>query len=143
MAEPRDITIIGTNAKFKGELTIEGTGQVFGTFEGAIEANGEIQIGETATCRATVLGDRLIVEGTVQGDLTAREKLHLTETSNVTGDITAAALVVAEGATFAGRVAVGPQAVANAKTKATVEPKTTRGEWDTDRTREWAGTSAA
>jgi cytoskeletal protein CcmA (bactofilin family) len=150
MAESRDITIIGTNAKFKGELVIEGTGQIYGQFDGNIDAKGDIQIGESAVLQATVEGDRLIVEGTVKGDLLAREKLQLTETSNVTGDITAAALVVAEGASFIGRVSVGPQAIANAqsKPKTAVEPKAGRngvgGEWNSEtNSRDWVSTHSA
>lgn len=147
MAESRDITVLGTNAKFKGELVIEGAAQIHGSFDGSLEATGEIQIGQTAALQATVQSDKIIVEGTVKGDLLARERLQLTETSNVTGDIVAAALVVAEGATFAGRVAVGPQAVASAQTKAkaAVEAKNARGgEWGGESgNRDWVSAHSA
>jgi cytoskeletal protein CcmA (bactofilin family) len=130
------ITVLGVDAKFKGELTLEGTGRINGTFEGTIRA-GEIQIGETASCHATIEGGTIIIEGVHQGDLIARDCLQLASKANVQGDVTATALAVAQGATFIGRCVVGPDALAhasrqsgaarNGELRKPVQPRT--GDW--------------
>lgn len=118
MAETYDnTTVIGPGATFKGEMTLDGPAQVLGTIEGSIQSSGQVTIGQGSACRATVEAGTIIVDGNVQGDLIARERLQLTGKADVTGDIAAAALVVAEGAAFVGHVSVGPEAVTNAQQK--------------------------
>lgn len=108
-----NLTVLGADAKFKGELTLEGVGKIHGVFEGSIRA-GELFISEGATCHANVEGNVILIEGTHQGDLVARDCLQLANKANVQGDVTATALAVAQGATFIGRCIVGPDALANA-----------------------------
>jgi cytoskeletal protein CcmA (bactofilin family) len=119
MADVREsTTIIGPEARFKGELTLTGAAKILGVFEGVIRAEGEVTVGNGALCQATVEADVVLVDGRVEGDLIARERLQLTGRANVQGDVTAAALVVAEGASFAGRVSVGPEAIASRSSEA-------------------------
>jgi cytoskeletal protein CcmA (bactofilin family) len=108
-----NVTILGADAKFKGELTLEGVGRINGAFEGTIRA-GELQIGENATTHAAIESGTIIIEGTHQGDLVARDCLQLASKANVQGDVTATSLAVAQGATFVGRCNVGPDALASA-----------------------------
>lgn len=127
MAEQRDnTTIIGPGARFKGELTLDGPAQILGTVEGSVQSTNTVTIGNGAECLATVEAATIVVDGNVQGDLIARERLQLTGKANVQGDIAAAALVVAEGAAFTGHVAVGPEAIAalSKRTANAVEVKT-------------------
>ncbi len=104
-------TVIGPGARFKGELQLEGEARIMGGFEGHITATGTIHIGTTSDCNATVEADTINVEGGVRGDLIARQRLQLSASARVEGDVNAAALIVAEGATFVGRCTVGPDAV--------------------------------
>jgi cytoskeletal protein CcmA (bactofilin family) len=115
-AQPTEsITVLGPDASFKGELTLRGAAKILGEFEGSITAAGEIHIGQQAECNATIEADTIMVDGTVHGDLIARERLQLTNKARVQGDVSAAALIVAEGASFVGRCAVGPDAVSTAR----------------------------
>lgn len=105
------ITIIGRDAKIKGELSFDASAKILGTFEGKIIAKGEVIIGETATCRATVEAGNVIIDGPLEGDVIARDRLQLTAKAKVKGDITAGSLSVVEGASFVGHCKVGPEAV--------------------------------
>ena len=105
------ITIIGRDAKVKGELSFDASAKILGTFEGKIIAKGEVVIGETATCRATVEASNVIIDGPLEGDVIARDRLQLTAKAKVKGDITAGSLSVVEGASFVGHCKVGPEAV--------------------------------
>ena len=116
------VTIIARDAKFKGELILDQAAKIFGSVEGRIVSGGEIHVAEGAICKATVEARSVIVDGVVEGDVLARERLSLTGKARVKGDITAAAIIVAEGATYTGQCKVGPQA-ARAGDDAEIEPK--------------------
>jgi cytoskeletal protein CcmA (bactofilin family) len=114
-------TIIGAGAKFKGELTLAGGAVIQGSFEGAIiaEGQGELRLAPQSQTKASVKAATVLVEGQFDGDVLATERLQLTASARVTGELCAAALIVAEGATFTGKVAVGPDAVAASTRMAT------------------------
>ncbi|MBS0186451.1 MAG: polymer-forming cytoskeletal protein [Planctomycetes bacterium] len=111
MAEEGQITVIGKDAKIKGELSFENSAKILGGFEGKITAKGEVIIGESALCRATVEAGTVIVDGPIEGDIIARDRIQLTPKAKVKGDIIAASLSVGEGASFIGHCKVGPDAV--------------------------------
>lgn len=101
------LTVLGPDTHIKGEMFFSGSAQILGTFEGRITSKGEVFIGEGAMCKASVEAARVIVEGTVEGDITAHERAELHPSACVTGDLAARALIVAEGATFTGHFRVG------------------------------------
>lgn len=107
-------TIISENTTLKGEMSFTGTAVVLGQFEGAIIADGEVQIGEGALCQAQIDAQKIIVHGRIVGDIIGRERVELHETAHVEGDITAASLSVKDGAAFFGNCRVGDAAVAEA-----------------------------
>ena len=111
--DPKEITVIGADTHIKGEMTFGSTARVLGTFEGTITAKGEVQIAEGATCRASIDAARVSVDGVVEGNVTAHEKLTLNNKAQMRGDLVAPTLIVAEGAQFNGHVSVGSDAVKN------------------------------
>lgn len=110
------MTVIGADTRIKGDMSFDGTARILGSFEGSIQAKGELQVAEGATCRATVDAGKVMVDGAVEGNLSARERVELSAKARVKGDILAARLVVAEGATFVGHCSVGADAVKSART---------------------------
>jgi len=114
-APSNELTVIGPDTRISGEMTFDKSARILGCFEGKIVAQGEVQIGPTADCRAAIDAQRVIVDGAVSGPILARERLTLTPNAKVTGDITAGALIVAEGASFVGQCQVGPHATDLAK----------------------------
>lgn len=105
-----ELTVIGADTRIKGEMFFEKSARILGHFEGKITAQGEVQIGVGANCNAAVEAEQIIVDGSVQGPLYARDRLTLTNNAQVQGDLTAGTLVVAEGASFVGHCNVGPRA---------------------------------
>ena len=105
-----EMTVIGADTTIKGEMFFEKSARILGNFEGKIAAQGEIHIGNGANCNAAVEAEKIIVDGSVQGPLFARDRLTLTANAQVQGDLTAGTLVVAEGASFVGHCNVGPHA---------------------------------
>lgn len=107
-------TVIGNDVVIKGEITVEKGLRVDGQIEGAVTTKGRVHVGKTGQLNAEVNGGSVIVEGKVRGNVTASDRVTLEATSNVSGDLTATKLVVNEGATFVGKVNVGPDAVKGA-----------------------------
>lgn len=109
-------TVIGAGARFKGELTLSGGALIQGSVEGSVTAEGpgELKFAAQSQTRASVRAATILIEGQYDGDVLATERLQLTASARVTGEVVAAALIVAEGAIFSGKVAVGPDAVATA-----------------------------
>lgn len=112
------ITVIGAGTHIKGEMTFDRTARILGSFEGRISSNGEVQIGQTANCKASIEGEVIRIDGTVDGDVVARECVHLSNTARMTGDVIASKMIVAEGASFLGHCRVGPEAVKSAEPRA-------------------------
>ncbi|TVQ30496.1 MAG: polymer-forming cytoskeletal family protein [Phycisphaeraceae bacterium] len=103
-------TVIGADTHIKGEMSFDGHARILGTFEGKISAKGELHVAEGANCKASVEAGAVQVDGSVEGDLTARDRLQLNPKARIKGDMTAAKLVVAEGASFTGHCRIGPDA---------------------------------
>lgn len=122
MAEsaPKDVTVIGKDAKFTGEMTFDTTVRVLGTFDGKLNGSGELQVAGGAMCKADVEVKSVVVDGTIEGNVFAKEKLQLNATSVVKGDVVAGKMVMAEGATLFGQCAVGAEVV---KAKGGGEPQ--------------------
>jgi len=112
MADPttQTTTVIGADTHIKGDMSFDSTARILGSFEGTISAKGELQIANGATCKATVEAGKVVVDGEVDGNLTARERVELTAKAKMKGDLVSARLVVAEGASFVGHCTVGPDA---------------------------------
>jgi cytoskeletal protein CcmA (bactofilin family) len=107
-------TVIGNDVVIKGEITVEKGLRVDGTIEGAVTTKGKVHVGKTGSLSAEVNGGSVTIEGKVKGNVTATDRVTLEATSNVFGDLNATKLVVNEGATFVGKVNVGPDAVKGA-----------------------------
>lgn len=106
-------TILGPDARFKGELSFEKGMRVMGHFEGKVNTPGRVHVAKEAKMQADVEAGGIIVEGEVQGNLSAADRIELKNTARYEGDLRANKLVVDEGAVFSGHVSVGPDSVKN------------------------------
>ncbi len=97
-----DCQITGT-IRFDGPMRIDG--KVDGEI---ITDNGELIIGETGIAKATINTKSAIVEGRVEGKITASGKVVLKKKAHLIGDLQAKTLVVEEGVVFVGRCNVKP-----------------------------------
>jgi len=100
-------TVIGPGTRVKGEISFDGPAKILGEIEGRITAPGELNIGETAICRAAVEGAVVQIDGVVEGNITAHQSLLLSPSARVSGDIVAASLTVAPGASWNGHCRIG------------------------------------
>lgn len=100
-----DVEIQGT-IKFESELIFDGK------IDGEIHSEGALVIGKNAEVRGEVKTKSVTVHGTVLGNITVTERAELKSSSQLTGDLTAARIVIEEGATFIGKSEVTPNRAA-------------------------------
>jgi cytoskeletal protein CcmA (bactofilin family) len=96
-------TLLGPNSNFKGDLNAKGTLRVDGRAEGRLDADCVI-LGESAAVKGDIQAKRIIIGGTVEGNLRAQERVEIKSKGKVLGDIFCPKLVVIEGAWFTGRI---------------------------------------
>ncbi|MFG0328837.1 MAG: polymer-forming cytoskeletal protein [Phycisphaerales bacterium] len=111
MAESQNTdTVIGPDTVIKGEMEVENRARILGRFEGSIKAKGQVEVADKAICQANINASTIQIDGGMDGNVTASERVQLNATAKLTGDIVSAKLVVAEGASINGHVRVGPDA---------------------------------
>ncbi len=100
-------TTIGPDAVFKGDLEFESGARVLGRIEGTVASKGKILIADGSECTATVTARDVSVEGVLTGNVEAGDRISVAQTGQVHGDIQAARMTMAEGATVNGYCRIG------------------------------------
>jgi len=89
----------------RGELTGNEDLTIEGKVEGKIDLmDHNLTIGSTGRIEAEINAKKVVVEGEVTGNVAANEKVELTASGRVKGDIVAPRVVIADGAQFKGMV---------------------------------------
>ncbi len=128
MAESQaSITVIGADTIIKGEMIAQTRAKILGRFEGTIEAKGSIEVADKAECLATVAAKVVQIDGLMQGNVTAGDTVQLNASAQLQGDVTAAKLVVAEGASLDGHFKIGAAATNGNASKPAASPTSSSG----------------
>jgi cytoskeletal protein CcmA (bactofilin family) len=107
-------TVIGADARFKGELSFDKGVRIEGAFDGQITSKGTLHVAEGAKVAANIEASNVKVEGECKGNLLVSEKLHLLATAKMEGDLRTNRLEINDGAIFIGNVVVGQHAASQA-----------------------------
>jgi cytoskeletal protein CcmA (bactofilin family) len=99
-------TLIGAATRIEGRMVVNKSIRLDGTIDGSIESSTDTQvtvaIGNTGLVHGDVRAHRVLVNGQVDGNIYAREKCELHETSKVKGDIHYGMLGIEHGAEILG-----------------------------------------
>jgi cytoskeletal protein CcmA (bactofilin family) len=95
-------TLINEGCKITGEITGSGNFQINGEVAGDCDISGTVQLAGSGYWLGSIRADNIIVAGHVEGDITARRKVEITNTARITGTVTGEAIAVAEGAVVEG-----------------------------------------
>jgi cytoskeletal protein CcmA (bactofilin family) len=117
MSNPYDsaterVSVLGPTLHFKGELHADEEVLIKGRIEGSITHSQRITVCPEGTVTANVRAQVIVVEGTVQGDLTAEKSVMVRETAKLRGNITAPSVSIVEGAHFTGGIDMEKRAAA-------------------------------
>jgi cytoskeletal protein CcmA (bactofilin family) len=99
------MTHIGTSVDLDGDLTCDEDVTFEGRLTGSIHVReATFVVAQVARVEASIRAARVIVHGTVQGSISAEQRIELAGTAVVTGDLRAIQVVITDGAQFNGRV---------------------------------------
>jgi cytoskeletal protein CcmA (bactofilin family) len=105
-------SVISSDVEITGTIRSTGSVRVDGKLDGELNCGGDAVIGKTATIKGNLTVNAAIIEGTIHGNVTAKDRIELKSSARVTGDIKSKRLSVEDGVTFIGRSEVNPSGAA-------------------------------
>ena len=93
---------MGEDTVFNGSLFFGGTVRIDGKFEGQVNTDDTLIIGETGHVRAEIFAGTVICMGRVEGTITAIKKVEIHSNSRVSGNIKSPGLYIELGGIFDG-----------------------------------------
>ena len=106
-ASMRSPAWLGPNIQIKGQITGNEDLHIEGKVEGPISLGGHrLTVARSAQVTSEIVAREVVVYGTVDGDLRARDRIEIKKDGRVTGDITTARILVEDGAFVKGKVEI-------------------------------------
>lgn len=101
-------SVISNEVEITGTVKSSGSVRIDGKLDGELQCTGDAIIGKSATIKGNLAVNSVTVEGTLQGNIIAKDRIEMKSTARVTGDIKAKRLSVEDGVTFIGKSEVNP-----------------------------------
>jgi cytoskeletal protein CcmA (bactofilin family) len=92
----------GQDCVFNGKMTSEGIFHLDGKVEGEIFHSGTLIIGETAIIKGKLEVNALILDGILEGEVTAKERVEIDSRGKLYGTILTPIFVIQDGGVFQG-----------------------------------------
>jgi cytoskeletal protein CcmA (bactofilin family) len=96
-------TILSPDIDFSGTLNFEKPFLIRGRLSGEINAKGLLVIDEEAVVEANISAPKVVIKGSVKGNVTASDKVEVTITGKLIGNVTAPEIFMETGCVFNGR----------------------------------------
>jgi cytoskeletal protein CcmA (bactofilin family) len=106
-------TILSQDIDFSGVLNFEKPFLIRGKVSGEIKANGLLVIDEEAVVNADITSSRVVIRGFVKGNITATEKVEITLTGKLEGDVKVPEISMEAGCVFNGRCTMTEKSAAS------------------------------
>jgi cytoskeletal protein CcmA (bactofilin family) len=108
MANKNDTTncVIGEGSIFEGRFYVNGSILIEGKFQGDIKTDDQLIVGPTGKVKTDIIARRVIVAGTLIGNILASEEVSLLHTGKVLGNIATPKLTVEPGVITEGKVSI-------------------------------------
>ena len=121
-------TIIGEGTDLTGDIKQEGSIVIYGKVEGKIDTEGTITVGHSGLVVGNLTGDEVKVAGRVNGNIIAKSKMILEDTSHLLGDVQAEQIIIEDGAKFEGKCDMNLSKSEKEKLEADTEDESKIGE---------------
>jgi len=101
------MTHIGKSVVIKGELSCSEDLYIDGRVEGTIDPRGNcLTIGPNGRVKANVIARAVVVEGKLEGNIQASDRVDLKQSAIVVGDVVTQRISIDEGACIKGSVEI-------------------------------------
>ena len=119
-------TIIGKGNVIGGDFSAPNSVRLDGVIEGNVTVGGVLVVGSKGKIVGNVSAAEAIIGGEVYGDIVAPDKVEITETARVIGNIQTKVIVVDEKAVFQGSIDMYQEDVPAPKRRPSKESKAVR-----------------
>ena len=99
-------TYIAPSTTIVGALSGKGNYVFCGSVEGECDVDGPVTLAEGGEWQGTLCATDVIIAGTVEGDVVARQRVEISGTARITGSLAGNSIAVAEGAIIEGDIKV-------------------------------------
>ncbi len=103
-------TIIADDVEVVGSIKSSSNIQIDGKLNGDLTCAGDALLGTSCSIKGNVNVNSTTVNGQVNGNINAKDKIDLKASARVTGDIRAKRLTVEDGVSFIGKAEITPSA---------------------------------
>ena len=100
------VAFVGHEVQFSGVLTYEGNVRIDGTFDGEIETEDTLFVGEQANVKAGIRAGSVIASGRITGNITASQRVELRSPATIDASITTPRLSMDNGVIFNGKISM-------------------------------------
>jgi cytoskeletal protein CcmA (bactofilin family) len=105
----RMTAMIGPTIRIKGEVTGEENLIIEGKVDGSVTLSGkDLTVGQSGQVKADVVASVVKIDGEVRGDISGAEKVIVSKTGKVEGNIVAPRVTLEDGAKFKGAIDMDP-----------------------------------
>ena len=113
------VAMIGQGISVTGDVAAKSDLKVEGRIEGrSVSSSHDVEVSESGIIKASISARVVKVSGAVAGDITGSEKVLITKSGRVQGNIVAPRVQLDDGALFRGSIDMNPAPVAEVKTAA-------------------------
>jgi cytoskeletal protein CcmA (bactofilin family) len=109
------LSIVAAGMTITGDVQTAGVIKVDGEINGSITGARQVLLGRGGVVRGNVAAGEVVVGGTVEGSVSAQDRLELQSTASVSGDIDTRSIVVIEGAKINGMVRMSDASASRAE----------------------------
>jgi cytoskeletal protein CcmA (bactofilin family) len=95
-------TVISEDIELRGRLNFKNSLKIKGFFEGKIESDGHLIVGQEASVSADIKAGMISIHGAVNGQVKAGQRIELYKESKTRGDMITPDLYVERGSSFNG-----------------------------------------
>jgi cytoskeletal protein CcmA (bactofilin family) len=107
VAENEGSTIIGESITVTGNVSGDEDLTIRGRLEGSVSIAKTLVVEAGAAVKAEISARACVISGVVVGNVTASESVEITREARMVGDVSAPRVIIADGASFRGRVDMG------------------------------------
>lgn len=97
-------SVIAGSAVIRGNVRGDTSLEILGRVEGDVGITGDLSIGPDAVIVGSVSGARVVIGGSVEGDVTGTDAVVVADTGRIVGDLVAPRIGMSEGAHVRGNV---------------------------------------
>jgi cytoskeletal protein CcmA (bactofilin family) len=95
-------SIISPGMIITGNISSQGSIRVDGNIEGTLDVKGDMILGEKGTVKGDVKAANLILAGKLEGNVAALERLEITSSGVMMGEVTCSVMTIEEGGILEG-----------------------------------------